>query len=195
MADSGEILNKLFGSPNRVKILRIFILNPDKFFSLKELGPKLKLRLNALRKEISIFSKIDFIKTVKKEKKEKFFLNSSFLFLKPLKGLIMAAAPVPKDELLEKLKKAGRFKLVVLSGSLIEEENDSRIDMLVISDSLNKSSLTKLLKGLEANAGRDISYVVMPVKEFQYRLDIRDKFVREILESPHEVVLDKLKIF
>lgn len=197
MKGSGEILNKLFGSPYRVKILRFFISNPSGSFYFKDLPSRLKLGNHIIRREFLVLSKINFLKSFKrdKDKDEKWFLNHSFLFLKPLKNLILFASPISSNELIEKIKKAGRLKFVVLSGTLIEEENDSKIDILVIGDNLNRSSFNRILKNIEAEVGKELSFVLMSVKEFLYRVDIRDKFVREILESPHEVVLDKLKIF
>lgn len=195
MKGSGEILNKLFGSPYRVKILRFFISNPNDSFYFKDLPPRLQLANHIIRREFLVLSKINFLKSSKRDKNEKWFLNHSFLFLKPLRNLILSASPISSNELIEKIKKAGRLKFVVLSGALIEEENDSKIDVLVIGDNLNRSSFNKILKNIEAEVGKELSFVLMPVKEFLYRVDIRDKFVREILESPHEIILDKLKIF
>ena len=149
----------------------------------------------ALKKEIVILNKSGFVKLVKKDKNEKWFLNRLFMFLKPLKNLILSVSPISRNGLTEKLKKIGRLKLVILSGSLIQEDNDSKTDILVVGDIFNKSLITKLLKNMETEAGKEISYVIMNTKEFRYRMDIRDKFIREIIESPHETILDRLKIF
>lgn len=195
MVGAVDILNKLFGSPYRVKILRFFLCNPEGYYSSKELAQRVNLNSDILRREVLILSKIGFIRSVKREKVEKWFLSHSFLFLKPLKTLILSVSPVSKEELLEKLKKIGKCKIVILSGSLIQEDNDSKIDLLVVGDNLSRGMLTKLLKNVESEAGKELSYVLMAVKDFRYRIDIRDKFVREILESPHQVILDKLKIF
>lgn len=195
MKESAEILNKLFSSPHRVKILRFFFSNPEGLFSVKELSQRVKVNASVLRREILILSKIGFVKSAKKDKNEKWSSNHLFLFFKPLKNLILSAFPVSKSGLLEKLKRVGRLKIIILSGILIKEENDSKTDILIVGDNLNKNSISRVLKGVEAEMGKEISYVIMNVGEFVYRRDIRDKFVREILESPHEVILDKLKIF
>lgn len=195
MKGTSEILNRLFGSISRVKVLRFFISNPETAYNFRELIVRINLSQEVLRKEIFSLKKINFIKSIKKNKNEKLFLNSSFLFLKPLKNLILSASPVSKDDLLERLKKIGRCKLVILSGNLIQDDNDSKIDLLIVGDNLSKGSFTKILKNIEADLGREISYVLMSQKDFRYRLDIRDKFVREIIESPREIILDKLKIF
>ena len=103
--------------------------------------------------------------------------------------------PVSYDELLDKLKKTGRLKLVILSGALIQEDNDSKIDIMIVGDNIAKGKVNKILKNIESEIGREVSYALMSAQEFHYRLDIRDKFIREILESPHQKILDRLKVF
>ena len=195
MKGANDILNKIFGSPHKVKLIRFFISNPDRHFSFKEIFSRTKIQSQALRKEILILSKINFIKSSRKNGVDRWLLSQSFLFLRPLKNLILSAAPVSGDELLEKLRRVGRVKLIILSGVLIQEENDSRIDIMIVGDGIKKGRFIKILKNIESEIGREISYVLMAEKEFRYRFDIRDKFVREILESPHQKILDRLKIF
>src|SRR3989344_5545777 len=117
MKSAIEILNKLFGSANRVKILRFFLSNPEDGFSLKTVSERLNIASMALKKEIVILNKSGFVKLVKKDKNEKWFLNRLFMFLKPLKNLILSVSPISRNGLTEKLKKIGRLKLVILSGS------------------------------------------------------------------------------
>ncbi len=195
MKGLNEVLNKFIGSPNRVKLLRFFISNPHSSLSLKELFARLKIETRALRKEIMVLSDIDFIKSIKKIDGDKWILNQSFPFLKPFKNLILAVFPISEYALLEKFKKVGRLKLFILSGKLIQEENDSKVDILLVGDNVKRGLVTKILKNVEIEVGREINYVLMNSKDFRYRYDIRDKFVREILESPHQTVLDRLNMF
>lgn len=195
MKGLNEVLNKIVGSPNRVKLIRFFISNPHSSLSLKELFVRLKIETRALRKEIIILSDSDFIKSVKKTDGDKWILNQSFPFLKPFRNLILAVFPISEYALLERLKKVGRLKLFILSGKLIQEENDSKVDILLIGDNIKKGLVTKILKNVEIEVGREISYVLMSTKDFRYRYDIRDKFVREVLESPHQTILDRLNMF
>lgn len=195
MSHPNEILNKLFGSPYKTRLVRFFISNPDSFFSFDEISMRTKIQPAILRREIILLSRINLIRHSKKNSAEKWILNSSFIFLRPLKNLILSSMPVSGNELLEKLKKIGRLKLIILSGVLIQEENDSKIDVMIVGDNIKKGALVKILKNIESDLGREISYALMSTNEFRYRFDIRDKFIREILESPHQKILDRLKIF
>ena len=91
------------------------------------------------------------------------------------------------------LKGIGRVKLVILSGVFINAEN-SRADLLVVGDNLKKRKLAKFLKNLEADVGKEIDYVVLETEDFKYRYDMFDRFLRDVLEKPHEKLINKLRI-
>ena len=68
------MLEQLFGSKTRVRILRLFLNNPSQPYYLRELTRKLKSQLNSVRREINNLGKMGIIKSVKpaedKEAKE-----------------------------------------------------------------------------------------------------------------------------
>ena len=46
------MLEHLFGSRTRVKLLKIFLSNPDKDYFVRELTRKIKERINSARREL-----------------------------------------------------------------------------------------------------------------------------------------------
>ncbi len=62
---------------------------------------------------------------------------------------------------------------------------------------ISVQTITAANPSLRANAlqiGKELNYSVLPTKEFLYRLRMRDKFIRDILDYPHEKILNKLDI-
>ena len=47
---------------------------------------------------------------------------------------------------------------------------------------------------MEAEIGKELRYAVLNTKEFIYRLDMYDKFIRDILDYPHERLIEKIKV-
>ena len=45
------------------------------------------------------------------------------------------------------------------------------------------------IRKLEAEIGTELVYAIFDTKEFLYRLSMYDKLVRDILDFPHEVIL------
>ena len=50
------------------------------------------------------------------------------------------------------------------------------------------------IKELESDMGLELRYVILGSDEFIYRYNMFDRFVMDILESPHKKLVSKLKI-
>jgi len=204
------ILEKLFGSSARVKLIRLFLLNSDNLFTFEDISRRAKVAAPLLKREISLFKAIGLIKQddrvveepIKlksgeiKNKKRKivgFSLNPFFPFLHALKNLVVNAAPVDKERLMKELNTVGRIKVMIFAGLFTQSEGN-KVDLLLAGDSIKETKLDKVLKNIEAEIGREITYAVFKTEDFVYRLGMYDKFIREVLESPHEKALNKLNI-
>lgn len=204
-----DILGKLL-SPARVKIIRLFLLNSDELFAPKDIVRRCKIAGGVARKEIILLKNIGFIKqktesidqiiTLKngkiKNKKKKVSglkLNDLFPVLYQLKNLVLNTAPINKEKLAKSLKGAGRVKLIILSGIFIQSD-ESKVDLLLVGDSLRKTVLDNLIKRVESEIGKELTYALFDTKEFLYRLGMYDRFVRDVLDYPHEKLFNKLDI-
>ena len=129
----------------------------------------------------------------KRKRVEGYELNGSFPYLDGLRGLILHAVPLQSLKLNKLFRSSGNIKLIVVSGFLIHAEN-SRIDLLLVGDALKRGIIEKNLKTIEAELGKELSYAVFTTQEFLYRLEMCDKFVRDVLDYPHEKIINKLNI-
>jgi hypothetical protein len=204
-----DILGKLFGNPARVKIMRLFLLNPLTPFDVIEIGEKSKTKREIARKEAVLLELVGLVKkkvffkqilTKKQSKKTKkqrvsgWVLNENFPLLFPLKNVLMSGNPLNRrEELINRFKNCGRLKLLVVSGVFVQE-SDSRVDILVVGDGLLKRAIESALRGLEAEMGKELTYAFLETPEFTYRMSIYDKFIRDIFDYPHEKVMDKLGV-
>ena len=203
-------LEKLFGSSARVKMIRLFLSNPEKVFSLEDVSRRAKVPTPAAKRELSLFKGMGMIKqkdeiidqpvklkdgTIKTKKKKfnGYFLNALFPFVHALRNLVLNAAPVDKEAMIKEINTIGRVKLVVFSGIFTNHEN-SRVDLLLVGDSMKETKLDKVLKNIEADIGKEIVYAVFKTDDFMYRLGMYDRFIRDILEYPHEKAVNKLNI-
>ncbi len=202
-----EILGKLFGSIARVKIMRLFLFNTGEAFDLPNVSQKSKVNKNLARRELLMLQKSGLIKphtfykteetkkngtAVQKRKKTKgFILNEHFSYLSGLRQLLVAGRNFNNDELLRKLGKAGKLKFVVISG-VFTQDPESRLDMLVVGNNLNKPALSNIVRGIEAELGKELLYAHFETDDFVYRIQMYDKLIRDILDYPHKVLLDKL---
>ncbi|MEK7133091.1 MAG: hypothetical protein AAB771_00165 [Patescibacteria group bacterium] len=194
MSSKANILDKLFGSSLRLKIIRLFMLHPEEFFNNKEVAKRVRSSAAAARREITLLKNIDFIVFEKQKKKTRGAkLNPFFPFLNGLKRLVLDSFSVSREEIIRKIKKLGRIKLIIISGIFLQNKG-SRLDLLVVGDGVKKGMIEKVLKWLEAEIGKELNYAFLGEKEFLYRLEMYDKFIRDILDYPHEKLLNNLDI-
>lgn len=190
---SKEILEQLFDSPVKVRLLKLFLRNPAELFRLKDVSKRTKSDIRSCRQQVKKLENINLVNSKAKGRIKVYFVNSGFDFYNELKTLVLKSSPASKDKLLQRLKSLGRIKLAVLSGVFINLDN-SRVDLLVVGDGIKSKKLSGFLRDLEAEVGKEIDYVVFPTKDFTYRYDMFDRFIRDVLEKPHEKIINKLKI-
>ena len=193
-----ETLAKLFGGTARVKIMRLFLLNGGSAFEVDEIVSRSRVTKPNARKEINGLSAMGFIKQRvlvregyrgTKKKVNAWQLNSGFQYLDAVRDLLVDPHLLLQDDLTARFRPIGKIKLMVVSGVFIGDDK-SRVDILLVGDKLKKNILQQVIKGLEAEIGKELDYVVFDTNEFKYRLDMYDKLVCDILDLPHESLID-----
>ena len=188
-----HILEKLFESPAKVRVMRIFVRNPEETFTLPVISKKSQIRKRVVRRELGKLLNIGLVKKKTVKKVRIFFTNTEFRLLPELKDLIIKDAVASKKDLLLKAKRLGNIKLIIISGVFINSEQ-SRTDMLIIGDGIKRSKLERFLTDIESELGRPLQYTVMDLDEFKYRMNMYDRFLKDIFEYPHEKLINRLKI-
>lgn len=190
---SEPTLDAIFDSQIRARILKLFLYRPDKNFDLETIKKTLNVGSALINKQCKSLQAVKFIFAKHVGRKKFFKVNKNFDFFNELKELIAKASPASKEKMIKRLEKAGKIKLALISGVFINSDI-SRADLLVVGDKIKLSKFNKFLKDLEAEVGKEINYALMTTKEFQYRFDMYDRFVRDMLDFKHEKLINKLRI-
>jgi predicted transcriptional regulator with HTH domain len=207
---SDIILEGLFDSKIKVKLLRLFFRNANKRYTLDEVINKIHSDPSSTRYQLRKLRKIGLLKShiirfepLEEEKKSSkrigrerrvYQVNPLFQFYQELKSLILKSTPEIKIKLTEELRKIGRMKLVLITGVFMNVDN-AKVDLLVVSDDIQRLKLVRVVKLIGAEMGHEVRYAVMNQQEFEYRLDMYDNFVRALSQVPHEKLIDKIKMF
>jgi len=190
------MLEQLFGSRARVKLLKIFLLHPKEKYYIRQLSRQLKLQLNSVHRELENLEKFGILLTSKssgnKQEKKYYQANTDFILFEEIKALIVKAQILYEKDFINKLKSIGKPRVLILAGFFVNNY-DSPIDLLIVGR-FNKIKLLKLIKELENELGREINFTLMNFAEFKYRRDITDVFLYGILESRKIVVIDELGV-
>ncbi|MFA6536669.1 MAG: hypothetical protein WC250_02185 [Candidatus Paceibacterota bacterium] len=205
-----EILERLFGHTIKVKLMRLFIFNPDEAFTLEDATHRVKGARDPVRSEIvglektGLVKRTNFIKDVevrnRKGEKESerrkvagFTLDKRFRYLSALQNLLLDTSPAVSNQLLKRLKKSGRIKLVAVAGVFVQDY-DNRIDLLVVGDRLNRVSIDQTMRTVESEIGRELKYAVLETADFKYRIGVCDKLIRDIFDYQHRILLDNIGV-
>jgi len=197
------MLDKLFGSNLRVKILKLFLLHPTDKFCGRQLSRDLKSQINPLHRELENLEKFGILssgindiqegdkKDCSWQDKKYYCANQEFVLFDEIKTLIVKAQILYEKDFVIKLQLAGKVKLLILSGIFVNNVN-SAIDLLLVGK-FNKIKLLKLIKELEDGLGKEINYTIFDSQEFKYRRDITDVFLFSILDGKKMVVIDEIE--
>lgn len=194
-----ETLAKLFGGQSRVKIMRLFLLNKNKVFEIEDVVSRSRVIRTNARKELNALSTMGFIKQKMftkegsrggKKKVSSWTLNSSFRYLGSIRDLLIDPDLIREGDFVKRFKPIGKIKFMIVAGVFIGKQKDSRVDIMIVGDRIKKNSLRQIIKGLEAEIGKELDYVVFGSKEFKYRIDMYDKLVCDVLDYPHERLID-----
>lgn len=205
-----DVLERLFGTPVRAKLLKLFLMNPDAQFSVVDGVRQTRVRPAQFLAEAERLRELGLVRAgtarvmtlparASRRRKPKvtttrvFSANREFPLFEELRALALKSAPHAKAPLTAKIKRLGNIKLAILAGVFIDSPT-SRVDLLLVGDGLKKARLKAFIQWLEGRIGKELAYVTMSMGEFRYRMDMYDRFVRDILEFPHETVINKLGV-
>lgn len=195
------MIDALFGSKTRVKLLHLFLNNPGQPFYVREITRKIDEQINSVRRELSNMLEIGIITSDSADNKLYYQINQRYEYYLPLRtifgdNLDQNRAPLVADTSISHSADYRRIlgsipgvRLAILSGILVKNANVS-VDIILVG-SFVSTKVKAAIKEIENYEGREINYSVLPYDEFYYRLSVRDKFITEILNSKHEVVVDK----
>lgn len=184
-----EILGKILGSPARVKIMRLFLFNKGKSFTAKDVGKRSRVNAPSVRRELRLLGSIGFAK----KRGSDWMFNPGFRYGREMEGLLITADTLDKNAVLANFRNIGRIKLLIVSGIFIKNR-DSRVDLLIVGDKMKKGQIEEGVRRLEAEIGAELIYAIFETKEFIYRLNMYDKLVRDIIDFPHQVILESKEL-
>jgi len=183
------MLEQIFGSSARTKILKFFCINAQQQFFVRELARRLDLQLNSLRRELDNLEKFGFITSENKDGKKFYLTNRSFHLFPEIKNLVFKSLALEEMDIASKMSRISGLKLLVFTGILTE--SPAGTDVLIVGK-VDKSKFDKYLKKIAEGMPQELRYSFLPLNEYLYRLDITDKFIYDIWANDHVVVVDKL---
>lgn len=197
MQKPNDFLTQLI-EPSRAKIIRLFALYDKESFTLSEIARRAKVTPKAANAETDALQKIGVIKgengegkTARQRKSAtRYSFNHAFKYSNAIRTFICEVSPERFHEVEQALRGTGRLNAIILSGVFTGDLNRPA-DVIIVGDYINEKRLEKAMHSFESKFGREVRYALFSTPEFRYRLTINDKLIRDTLDYPHRLLLNK----
>ncbi len=204
------MLDQLFGSKTRVSLLQLFFEHADQAYYVRELTRLVGAQINSVRRELDNLAYLGIVRVIESDKvpvlpeeegvpypkglnKKKYYqLNRSFVLHDELSSLFAKSHLLLEKELYNEIRGLGQVNYLVLTGFFTNVDQSST-DMLIVG-AVDKQDVAAMVQRFEKKLNREINYTIMSVKEFEYRRQLTDKFIYDILVHPKIVVVDQLGV-
>jgi hypothetical protein len=211
------VIEQLFGSKTRVKLLQLFYSNPNRAFYVREITRKINEQINSVRRELSNLMSIGIITSDATQNRLYYEVNQDYEHYPPLAmifgGMQATAVAPPEDKTAKKETKKtpkeaatpkvdvpaehpmakdfralGRVELALLTGQFTRDDS-AGIDVLIVGN-VTEAKADKFMSELEKAENKELRYTVLPLDNYQYRRQINDRFISNVMGAKKQVIIN-----
>ncbi|HET6864014.1 MAG TPA: transcriptional regulator [Candidatus Saccharimonadales bacterium] len=212
------MIEQLFGSKTRVKLLQLFYSNPNRAFYVREITRKIDEQINSVRRELSNLLSIGIITSDPTQNRLYYEVNQKYEYYQPLAmifgglELSTAAKParkeaakkdaaepepevaVPKADvstehpMAKGFRSLGKVDVAILSGQFTRDDS-AGIDVLIVG-SVSEAKADKFMAEMEEAEKKELRYTLLPTDNFRYRMEINDRFISNVLGAKKQVIIN-----
>ncbi len=204
------MIEQLFGSKTRVKLLQLFYGNPNRSFYVREITRKIDEQINSVRRELANLLSVGIIVSDTTNNKLYYEVNQGYEFYaplqeifgggvknpslrsaKPVAGVAVPSSPATANDFTDSagIKSLGNVEIAVYTGQFTRDESTG-VDVFLVGD-INQAKLAKFMADLESKEGKELRYTMLSLNDFHYRQQINDRFVSNVIRAKKQVLIDK----
>jgi predicted nucleotidyltransferase len=178
-----EIINRLFSSKLRIKLLDVFLSLPDARFYIRELERKIKEEAKNVSRELKNLEALGLLISEKQGNLKYYSVNENFFLYPELKAIIFKTTGV-QGLLKEALERLKGIETAFIYGTYAtgKESESSDVDIMIIGKP-DLTELNEVISDLEEKLNREINYMCFDQEEFKKRRKAGDAFINEVLSG------------
>jgi predicted nucleotidyltransferase len=182
LTEAFVLLQALFSSRVRVRLLTIFLLNPDVRLHASALTQSVGAQYNAVWKELNNLERAGVLVSAPSANTKVYSVNSRCPILPQLRGIILKTVGIG-DTLRQALTNLGSVDAAFIYGSFASDEADSQSDIdVMIIGKVDLTRLAPIVARLEKDLGRAVNYIAYAPDEWREKQ--REPFIVNVLSSP-----------
>ena len=187
------MIDSLFGSKTRVKLLYLFLNNPEKSFYVREITRMIDEQINSVRRELANMVSVGIVKQDAIDNKLYYSVNEDYPYVKPLMVIFSDKNNDDKKPASasweDSIKRIRGLKIAITAGKL-DIGSIASVDLLLVGDNMSAVAIKNLIKRIEKAKKSEINYAIMTYDDFYYRMSVKDRFIMDMIRNKHSVLLD-----
>lgn len=182
-------MKDIFISGVRVRIIKLFLTNPEAQFHVRDITRRVGVEINAVRRELSRLHRIRFLKRTPRGNKVFYSVRPDFVFLDELLGMVAKETSLGRA-ILDKREELGKINFALFSKAFIKGRvsKSSEVDLLIVGK-ISNPLIQKLVENEQQRIGHEVNYTVLTPEEFDFRKRRKDPFIVDLLSQPRIVLL------
>lgn len=219
------MIEQLFGSKTRVKLLRLFFSNPNRSFYVREITRIVDEQINSVRRELANLLSLGIITSDSSNNKLYYEVNQNCDHFEALRSmfseLVTEDLPVLEEKTANSTKKVDKpvahktapeqdnttvelpeakhwekaGNIVGIAYSGVYTRDESSGVDILIIGNAVVSKIESVVALLEKEKNRELRYAVIEPDEWKYRRQVRDKFWLQFMGAKMQIVLDRAEVF
>lgn len=183
------MFSDLITSKSRVKLLNVFLADPQEMHHVRALVRKTGDEINAVRRELFFLEKKGILAKEPRANRIYYSINKNYPFYFDLLNL-GAKTQGLGIEVLKNRPRLGKIKYAMFSGRFARrlKKKEGAVDLLVVG-TIVLPELALLVRNEEVRIGREINYTAMTEEEFEFRKKRHDPFITSILSSSRVMII------
>lgn len=188
------MLEELFHSKTRVKILSYFSLNPDVKVYIREFSRIINENVNSVRRELINLENIKILISEEQGNLKYYHMNKESPIYKEITNIFLKTEGISK--ILKKRFENKDIETLFIYGSFAsgKAKYNSDLDLLLIGN-INEEYLIKEIDRIEKEFSKEINYTLFNKKEIMSRIKEKDPFLTNILKNPKIFIINNEKRF
>ena len=177
------MLERLFTSKTRVRILELLLINSDKEFHLREIARRTKTTPIYVSKELVNLKKIGLVSAKRKANLILFNCNKNSPIFSEIKNIFIKTESF--GSVIGNVLEDQNIKYALIYGSFArgEEKENSDIDLLIIGE-IGETYLIRIIRELEKKLNREINYIIWSEKELLTKAEKKHSLLLDIVYKP-----------
>jgi len=185
------MVEKLFISKVRIKLLKIFLEKPEEEHHVRKLVRMTEEEINAVRRELKNLENVGLLISQPKLNKLVYRINNYCPFIPELRNLLRKDSNIARM-LVDLAKSLPKISVVILTSNYLtgDERNKMDVDVLFIGNP-DIPTLTAKMSEIEKEESKQVRYTIISDEDFAFRKKNRDSFLLNIINSDKILLVGK----